>query len=102
MRNLRVLSILWFAALLSVVGYAHAQQQIVKRSAGDLLNSGSLVIAALMLLIGILLVAVIVLYRDNKANSKERQDLALKNLQVLSDLQKTIEANTQARINVGS
>lgn len=98
-KSILICSVAWFTALaVTVVSSAGID---VHEGVDPLLNSGSLVVAALLLLIGVLLIAVTALWKEGKANTKERQDLALRTLQVLSDLDKTIEANTNARVRVG-
>jgi hypothetical protein len=106
-QKLAICGALWFACLVTTVYAAadHTHTDIavdINRIADPLLNSGSLVIAALLLLIAILLVANVVLYRDNRANNKDNQDMALRTLQVLSDIDKTIQANTNARARHGA
>ena len=91
----------WLAVSTTALSAGMGDANIITGSTKSLLNSGSLVIAALLLLVGILLVAVVALYRDNKANTKDRQDMQIKTLKVLSDLERTIDANTRARIQMG-
>ncbi len=101
--KLTLLTTIWFLAYSATAVFASHVPSVhdIASVADPLLNSGSLVIASLLMLVGILLIAVVTLYKDNKADSKERQKLSLQTLQVLSDLDKTIEANTDARVRVG-
>ncbi len=106
MKKPALLAFSWFTALVTTAVFATTPTTIshiptVNEVIDPLLHSGSLVITVLLLLVGILLVMVVVLYKDGKLRELANHEKDLKNIGVLSDLDKTIQANTNARIRSG-
>jgi len=62
-------------------------------SGAKLLNSGSLVIAALLFFISFLLLIVYILYKDTKETNKFLNDVQLRSLEAISALTTAINTN---------
>ena len=96
----------WFVALTTVV-YAnhdsHSTSSVdIHTGIEPLYTTGSPLVASLLFIIGILLIGIVAVWRNSEKrhekNNDERQELALQNLEVLMNLDKTIAANTQAKL----
>ena len=78
--------------------HVHAPTTVAKAAHNvldPLLHSGSLVVAALLLPIGLLAFAVYILYRDGKKEKEDRRQDTLKTLEVLRGLEEAIRASAE-------
>ena len=75
---------------------------IALKAGASLLNSGFIVVSALMFVIGILVIALFVVYRDKKEADTFLREMSIKTLNTLGEVKAAITALAQRGSNGGS
>ena len=77
------------------------QGTIALRAGENLLNSGFIVVSALMFIIGLLVIALFVIYRDKKETETFLREMSIKTLNTLGEVKAAITALAQRGGNGG-
>jgi hypothetical protein len=69
---------------------------VALRAGTDLLNSGFIVVSALMFIIGLLVIGIWIIYKDKRQTEEFLRDIQVKTLQTLSEMKAAVTALAQS------